>query len=198
MKRRPLPSAGSIGPVPPLHRYYEALRLPAARFAALRCLRLAIPPVRPVCSQRPGRTTVGSGELLFRVPSRKLSVETAGSLRFPSDPRVPTPCSQTPVGPMHARPLRRLGAAPASLHNGGSRNKDDFGAQSHGIRTRCLSLKIQGQFFDFFRGCWRPLWTTRSLTIWIASIGLIRCPLIPAYLRGSRVSQGRSGTEPIG
>ena len=54
------------------------------------------------CSQRPGRTTVGSGELLFRVPSRKLSVETAGSLRFPSDPRVPTPCSQTPVGPIHA------------------------------------------------------------------------------------------------
>ena len=102
LKRRPLPSAGSIGPVPPPRRYYEALRLPAARFAALRCLRLAIPPVRPVCSQRPGRATVGSGELLFRVPSRKLSVETAGSLRFPSDPRVPTPCSQTPAGPIHA------------------------------------------------------------------------------------------------
>ena len=138
LNRRPLPSAGSIGPVPPPRRYYEALRLPAARFAALRFLRLAIPPVRPVCSQRPGRTTVGSGELVFRVPSRKLSVETAGSLRFPSHPRVPTPCSQTPVGPMHARPLRRLGAAPASMHNGGSRNKDGFGAQSHGIRTRCL------------------------------------------------------------
>ena len=121
LKRRPLPSAGSIGPVPPPRRYYEALRLPAARFAALRCLHLAIPPVRPVCSQRPGRTTVGSGELLFRVPSRKLSVETAGSLRFPSDPRVPTPCSQTPAGPIHAGysgvsarpPLRVTTVAPA-------------------------------------------------------------------------------------
>jgi hypothetical protein len=98
LKRRPLPSAGSIGPVPPPRRYYEALRLPAARFAAFRCLHLAIPPVRPVCSQRPGRTTVGSGELLFRVPSRKLSVETAGSPRFLGNPCVPMPCSQTPVG----------------------------------------------------------------------------------------------------
>src|SRR5208283_5317000 len=41
-----------------------------------------------------------------------VTTETAGSLRFPSDPHVPAPCSRTPVGPMHARPLRRLGAAP--------------------------------------------------------------------------------------
>ena len=33
--------------VPPLPRYYEALRLPAARLAALRFLRTAIPPPRP-------------------------------------------------------------------------------------------------------------------------------------------------------
>ena len=97
-----------------------------------------IPPVRPVCSQRPGRTTVGSGELLFRVPSRKWSVETAGSLRFPSDPRVPTPCSQTPVGPIHAGYSGVSARPPLQITNGGSRNKDDFGAQSHGIRTRCL------------------------------------------------------------
>jgi hypothetical protein len=46
-------------------------------------------------------------------PRPAVTTEMAGSLRFPSDPRVPTPCSRTPVGPMHARPLRRLGAAPA-------------------------------------------------------------------------------------
>jgi hypothetical protein len=99
LKRRPLPSAGSYGLVPPPRRYYEALRPPASRFAALRCLRLAIPPLRPVCSQRPGRTTVGSGELVFRFPSRKISVEMAGSPRFLGNPSVPMPCSQTPVGP---------------------------------------------------------------------------------------------------
>ena len=34
MRRRPLPSTGSLGLVPPLQRYYETLRLPAAHFAA--------------------------------------------------------------------------------------------------------------------------------------------------------------------
>src|SRR3954449_7363470 len=29
---------------------------------------------------------------------------------------------------------------------------NDFGAQSHGVWPRCLSLRIQGQFFDFFGG----------------------------------------------
>src|SRR4051812_36343556 len=48
LKRRPLPSAGSFGRVPPPPRYYGALRIPAARLAALRCLRLAIPSFRPV------------------------------------------------------------------------------------------------------------------------------------------------------
>src|SRR5436190_16275907 len=42
LKRRPLPSAGSLGRVPPLHRYYEALRTPAVPLAALRCLSLTI------------------------------------------------------------------------------------------------------------------------------------------------------------
>src|SRR5262249_14446680 len=36
---------GPGGPVPPLRRSYEALRLPTAPLAALRGLRLAIPPL---------------------------------------------------------------------------------------------------------------------------------------------------------
>ena len=48
MRRHPLPSTGSLGLVPPLQRYYEMLRLPAAHFAALRFLRLAIPSLRPL------------------------------------------------------------------------------------------------------------------------------------------------------
>ena len=47
MRRHPLPLTGSLGLVPPLQRYYEVLRLPAAHFAALRFLRLAIPSLRP-------------------------------------------------------------------------------------------------------------------------------------------------------
>ena len=46
-RRHSLPSTGSLGLVPPLPRYYEMLRLPAAHFAVLRFLRLAIPSLRP-------------------------------------------------------------------------------------------------------------------------------------------------------
>ena len=66
----PLAPRGSGGPVPPLRRYYGALRLLAARFAALRFLRLAIP------SFRPGFVPTGSGrepwiclELVSRAPA---------------------------------------------------------------------------------------------------------------------------------
>src|SRR5262249_8093978 len=47
LRRRLLPSPGSLGTVPPVRRYYEALRLPDVRLAALRFLRLAIPSLRP-------------------------------------------------------------------------------------------------------------------------------------------------------
>ena len=48
MRRHPLPLTGFLGLVPPLQRYSEVLRLPAAHFAALRFLRLAIPSLRPL------------------------------------------------------------------------------------------------------------------------------------------------------
>jgi len=41
------PPQGPFGMVPLAPRYYEALRLPTAHLAALRCLRLAIPLLRP-------------------------------------------------------------------------------------------------------------------------------------------------------
>ena len=85
--------------VPRSRRYYEALRLPSLPFAALRCLRFAIPPSRrsfAPCGRR--RPAVGSGELVFRFPSRKMSVETDGAPKFLGTPRVPWPCSPTPAG----------------------------------------------------------------------------------------------------
>ena len=67
MTRRPLPSTGSLGSVPLLHRYYEALRLPAAHPAALRCLRLAVPRFAPVVSlPRPPECAAAGLELVTR------------------------------------------------------------------------------------------------------------------------------------
>ena len=43
------------------------------------------------------------------------------------------------------------GAAPATDQDEGSQ-RCHFGAQSHGPFTHCLSLRIQGQPFDFFSG----------------------------------------------
>jgi hypothetical protein len=88
------------------------------------------PPARDRAGDQPG---VGQPGLQPAV-----TTETAGPLRFPSSPHVPAPCSWTPVGPKHARPLRRVGAAPACVNNGGSRDEKDFGARSHGIGTHCL------------------------------------------------------------
>ena len=91
----PFAPRGPGGPVPPLHHYYGALRPPSVPLAVLRD-RTAIPPLRPVCSQRPGRTAVGSGELVFRFPSRIMSVETNGSPRFLGIPGDHCPCSFDP------------------------------------------------------------------------------------------------------
>ncbi len=76
------------------------LRLPAVRLAALRCLRLAIPPPRRAFAPFDRRRAVeGIGALVFRAPEPELSVETDGSPRFPGTPRVPWPCSPTPAEP---------------------------------------------------------------------------------------------------
>ena len=87
MRRHPLPSTGSLGLVPPLQRYYEVLRLPAAHFAALRFLRLAIPSLRPLfVPPGPGRGAVdqsGVGRRYLQPPG---SMEDAGSPKFPEEP----------------------------------------------------------------------------------------------------------------
>ena len=77
--RHPLRSTGSLGMVPPLRRYYGMLRLPTARLAALRCLRLAIPP----CASwfAPGDRDAqswASGSWSSRFPSRLLRWKRSG------------------------------------------------------------------------------------------------------------------------
>ena len=87
MRRHPLPLTGFLGLVPPLQRYSEVLRLPAAHFAALRCLRLAIPSLRPwFVPPGPGRGAVdqsGVGRRYLQPPG---SMETTGSPKFPEEP----------------------------------------------------------------------------------------------------------------
>ena len=99
MARRPLPSAGSLGSVPPLRRYYEALRLPAARPAALRCLRLAVsrshPRFAPVAAGCAGRGP-GVGHPVAPAGTCR---EGDGASQVPGEPRVSVPCSPTPAGP---------------------------------------------------------------------------------------------------
>jgi hypothetical protein len=122
MTRRPLPSAGSLGMVPRLRRYYGTLRLPTVRLAAFRCLHLAIPSLRPsFVPLDGGRATGGLGVSGSGLPAG-ITMETIGSLRFPGNPRDHCPCSATPVGSS-----TRFGsschvndAAPAHVHNEGS------------------------------------------------------------------------------
>ena len=87
MRRHPLPSTGSLGLVPPLQRYYEVLRLPAAHFAALRFLRLAIPSLRPLfVPPGPGRGAVDQSGVGRRYLQPPCSMEEAGSPKFPEEP----------------------------------------------------------------------------------------------------------------
>ena len=87
MRRHPLPSTGFLGLVPPLQRYYEVLRLPAAHFAALCFLRLAIPSLRPLfVPPGPGRGAVDQSGVGRRYLQPPCSMETTGSPKFPEEP----------------------------------------------------------------------------------------------------------------
>jgi hypothetical protein len=69
VSRCSLPSAGSLGSVPPLLRYYEALRFPAALPTLLRFLRSAVPPPRLGLRSRSRKTLrLRAGGLLTGLP----------------------------------------------------------------------------------------------------------------------------------
>jgi hypothetical protein len=122
LKRRPHRSVGSFGRVPPLPRYYGTLRLPAVRFAALRCLRWAIPPLRPIRSHRPGRAAGGTGS--WYSGSRAGNVSGNGRVsQVPERPSCPRALFLDPGRTENAKPWRRLGTAPACVNNGGSRER---------------------------------------------------------------------------
>ena len=123
MRRHPLPSTGSLGLVPPLQRYSEVLRLPAAHFAALRCLRWARPSLRPwFVPPAPDAEPWINRELVGGISSRLARWKRQGlpsSRRYPCDH---SPYSSDPGVTRQAEwTMSELpGAAPATDHDEGS------------------------------------------------------------------------------
>src|SRR5258708_17461922 len=122
--RRPLPSTGSRGSVPRLHRYYGAFRLPAAHPAALRCLRLAVPLFALALRSRrwPSAATAGQGLRVNRLPLVPVTARRRQAL--PGSWGTPL-CSCPALRPrwdLHARPSQRFGAAFRSYYTVGSHN----------------------------------------------------------------------------
>src|SRR5580692_3655084 len=104
MTRRLLPSAGSLGMVPRPQRYYETLRLPPAPFAALRCLRLAIPSLRPMFIPTAQDVRLRFNlELVMPVSSGSFDGDGRGS-QVPGDPSCALALFSDPGGIGHARP----------------------------------------------------------------------------------------------
>ncbi len=137
MARRPLPSAGSRGSVPPRRRYYEALRLPAAHPAALRCLRLAVSRVHPRFAPVAAGCAGDGPGVGHPVLPPGFAEKAEGPPRFLGDPCVSVPRSPTPAGP---RAPGRCGAAarPSVNLTTSAPARNHFGAQSRGPLTRCL------------------------------------------------------------
>jgi hypothetical protein len=100
--RRPLPSTGSLGVVPRLRRYYEALRLPSVPLAALRCLRLAIPSFRPLFIPTAQDVRLRFDlELVMPVSAGSCDGDGRGS-QVPGDPSCALALFSDPGGTRHA------------------------------------------------------------------------------------------------
>src|SRR5580700_5403 len=95
-----LPSTGSLGLVPPLLRYCEALRLPAAPPALLRFLRRAVPPLHLGLRSRGHKAQHPRARGLFTgFPTTGYFDGDDRTSQVPGGPAMNVPCSPTPVGP---------------------------------------------------------------------------------------------------
>lgn len=145
VSRRPLPSTGSFGSVPPLPRYYETLGLPVVRQASLRCLRSALPPRCPLL-RSPPRRALRCEAWAWSVALRLLGVETPRVSQVPGEPTRSHAPLFDPGGP-GARLFRRYGFAfrlivrrrlPPLLPAEDSHDIRHFVALSRGLLARCL------------------------------------------------------------
>ena len=95
-----LPSPGSLGSVPPLHRYYEALRRPAALPGSLRCPSRGRYRSCAPCSLPSGRDAPPAGlGVVHPAPGRDCRTETTGPPRFLGSPDGDVSWSSTPARP---------------------------------------------------------------------------------------------------
>ncbi len=143
---RPSPSLlpGSDGtPSPAFMRYYETAttavvsrpappHLPALDRAAL-WLTSRVRSSRPG-SRRPARRGCCDRFHPFPVFGPQ---GTCGSPKFPENPSVPLPCSQTPAEP-RCLAFAALRCCPPASERGRPRRPEVFGALSHGLSTGCL------------------------------------------------------------
>jgi hypothetical protein len=137
MARHHLSSAGSLGSVPRLHVTMRRSDSPSP-----------VPPhfvafARPVSrSHRDfahmAAGCVGHGPGVGDPASRPGATEKVRGLPGSWVPRYGRAPLSDPGGIAGARPSRRRGAAFLHEHDVGSREYDDFGAQSHGPSTGCL------------------------------------------------------------
>ena len=99
--------------IPLLHRYYGMLRGPAARLAALRCLRLAIPRLRRCCScpatgrsRRPASHGRWAWGLLCRLPHSGSQRGDDRDSQVPGEPQCGRALLFDPDGTGRTRPLQ--------------------------------------------------------------------------------------------
>ena len=167
MRRRPLPSTGSLRLVPQLPGYYETLRLPDRLLAALRCLRLAIPRSDCISSPfGPSRTADGSSRslldrlLLSRLSSRNCqdlpsSRGTLVTMRPVLRPRRDRIRGRGPI-------VNGSNMAPASKQNGGSPHCEFRGSIARHL-VWLSTPRSEGLPLPHARlasGCWSQLYRT--------------------------------------
>ena len=101
--------------VPRLHRYYEALRVPAVRPVPLRCLRKTVTtPCACVRRSTQARRRLGARSVRVRPPPGPVvfEAETVGRPKFLGNPHFRLPCSTDAGRTAGTRPVRCRSVAP--------------------------------------------------------------------------------------
>jgi hypothetical protein len=166
MKRRP-PSLRRVvveGHCPGFTGTTRTLRLPATLPAALRFLRLAVPPLRRDSLPRGGRRAATRPGCLFTRPpaAPRLPVEMAGSLKFSRKPSCrPARAPSTPVGPPGTGRYRSRRRGHGIRQRPWLPRWKTFEARSRGLPARCLRFKAPDcpdAMQDSLLTCAAPLW----------------------------------------
>ena len=139
---RPLPFLRGVrsGRVPPLHRSYEGAPTaqPSSRVASV-VPGAAVTVVRLYSSLRCSADAPLRGPALWPSGLGAVPAVRRNGWALPGSwtTLVRAPCSSTPAGPPHLA-FSVWRCCRHCMHDGGPNDESDFGAQSHGPRTRCL------------------------------------------------------------